>query len=448
MVRLSFSHHAKIRTMLLKPAPETPPIFGRRNGSVFTFGRIGQVMKNLPATALHRTASQRSKMQFIMSACRHWRNVGEASLAAWAAWVAFSPQHTVRSSAVFLDAYQNFIKRNYYFQLFRSDFSQWLLNPALVTYEPDPPLITITLSAGVLLLNATFARNDSTIEYFISVSQAISTGVDFSQNNNRLQIMTLNNSGSFDITARFISAFGKLPAISAILFCSFVGCGVDNGQFFFEQEVKTEVTAPETGRFGKLFNHSAIYGTNSIIAENWRLLTSSEWQTLIAGLGGRFVAGSHMKSLDTTLWLDYQSQGDNSTGLSLSGAGLILTNGSFVLGGQTCDLAALLLAAPELTIAVRVQGYNYECFLHNLGNLDFSGLTCRPAKIDEGETEYIGNDGQVYEVCRFGGFVFVSQPLKETKLRDGTPVFLATSPGEWITTEGPKSAWPNYDPNY
>ena len=69
-------------------------------------------------------------------------------------------------------------------------------------------------------------------------------------------------------------------------------------------------------KYGGLYNWFAITDSRKIAPKGWRIPTCSDWDKLIAHLGGRNVAGKKLKS--TGLWVEKEN-GENGNGSNESG---------------------------------------------------------------------------------------------------------------------------------
>jgi len=242
--------------------------------------------------------------------------------------------------------------------------------------------------------------------------------------------MLMEAYGEFNLTAN--------AELTAFIMASALGNLSLNGS--------AELIVKQPDAYEILYNHEAIWGANSIFAENWGTLDFFTWQSIISTLGGMFSAGGHMKDVDPVWWNNYPDQGDNSTGLSLRGAGMFSITGEHGNFGGASYLAMQLIDK-SLTGVIYIQNNQYQAQQSNLGDSQNIGVSVRPAKIDEGESVYTGLDGKTYPVCRFCGYVFVSAPFKETKLRDGSLIPIAANQAEYISISGAKGAWPNFAPS-
>ena len=93
---------------------------------------------------------------------------------------------------------------------------------------------------------------------------------------------------------------------------------------------------PENGKkYGKLYNWYAVNDTRGLAPEGWHVPSDDEWTSLVDFLGGEFIAGHKMKSIDGwDEWWDRDENikngnGDNSSGFNVLPGGYRNYSGSF-----------------------------------------------------------------------------------------------------------------------
>jgi uncharacterized protein (TIGR02145 family) len=93
---------------------------------------------------------------------------------------------------------------------------------------------------------------------------------------------------------------------------------------------------PKNGKkYGKLYNWYAVNDTRGLAPEGWHVPSDDEWTSLVDFLGGEFIAGHKMKSIDGwDEWWDRDENikngnGDNSSGFNVLPGGYRNYSGSF-----------------------------------------------------------------------------------------------------------------------
>ena len=417
---------------------------GKNEGFCITESSQGTSARKSPAQFPHFSQRQKASSQKLMIGIRGWRNLSPAGIAAWVAWVAYLPQPSERNPLRYLTAYQNFIKINAFRAIFYDDPVHKFEDPELVTYEFDEFGFELSRSDSSFVLSIIFTRSNADLSIIVYLSAPVSSGKLFPGTSNLVTVSISNESGDYDLTAVYLKHFGVLPSAGANVIAKFQAFGSDNGQFWFPTFDSQPVEVVKIPKFSFLYSISAIRDPRSIFASGWGLLHYYDWLTLLSALGGQFYAGSHLKTTDMQFWTDIGLIVDNSTGFSGRGTGLCDLGGfNYLVYSESWIAAAVSLSGTDL-LAFRLSASNNNAQLFSAGNLHYSGLSVRPAKIDEGETFYTGNDGRVYPVCRFGGFVFAAISIVETKFQNGDPIPFSPDFDDWTSDYSPKYCYPEW----
>lgn len=85
--------------------------------------------------------------------------------------------------------------------------------------------------------------------------------------------------------------------------------------------------------YGNLYNFFAVVDSRNLCPTGWHVPSDSEWNILIAYLGGESVAGGKMKETGFTHWMTPNTGADNSSGLTVIPAGYRYANNGFNHGG-------------------------------------------------------------------------------------------------------------------
>ena len=84
-------------------------------------------------------------------------------------------------------------------------------------------------------------------------------------------------------------------------------------------------------KYGKLYNWYAVNDSRGLAPEGWKIPSDEDWSRLTDFLGGKWVAGTKMKSTD--FWADYLGEsgnGTNESGFSgLPGGNRYYVDGTF-----------------------------------------------------------------------------------------------------------------------
>jgi uncharacterized protein (TIGR02145 family) len=85
--------------------------------------------------------------------------------------------------------------------------------------------------------------------------------------------------------------------------------------------------------YGNLYNFYTVVDSRNLCPTGWHVPSDSEWNILIAYLGGDAIAGGKMKETGFTHWMTPNTGADNSSGLSVIPAGYRYSNNGFNHGG-------------------------------------------------------------------------------------------------------------------
>lgn len=436
---------------LVKFAPDISPLIGEHSGFTFQYSRIGSVMFKGQANDRNRYTSQNLRKQNLTNANGHWRNLSAESKAAWSLFAATIPQSPKRWSETNLNGYQCFIKRQSYLFLNYGVTADFMQFPGIDEfYEPD---------------------------------------IDFSLAPGLFQV---------DVTDLFIDRFGILPSVGDYLLFQCVICVKENGQVFDPFKASLFVDSLLSGRlfisinssddlypftvslflsrvisqgriydrslsryvgffempvpfypigFGCLYSKECFLQSNSVLASGWSPLDSQFIADLIAAFGGFFDAGLHLKDITSDWWDSSTTRGDNSSLFSARGSGFINEFGySTDFRFNSYSFGFIFDSDPSVMGWLAIYPDSQASYGTSIISKKL-GFSARAMKIDEGEQYYTGNDGKIYPVIRFFGFVVTACALAETLFNDGSPIPLATSPSEWLSLPPACYAAPEYDSN-
>jgi uncharacterized protein (TIGR02145 family) len=86
--------------------------------------------------------------------------------------------------------------------------------------------------------------------------------------------------------------------------------------------------------YGKLYNWHAVNDPRGLAPVGYHIPSQAEWDTLVAFLGGEFVAGGFMKETGLCHWKTPNTGATNSSGFSALPGGFRVTGGSFFSIGE------------------------------------------------------------------------------------------------------------------
>lgn len=76
---------------------------------------------------------------------------------------------------------------------------------------------------------------------------------------------------------------------------------------------------------GRLYNRYAVDDPRGLAPTGWRVANETDWNALIAHLGGDTIAGGKLKQTGTTYWNSPNTGATNSSGFSAFGSGYVTT---------------------------------------------------------------------------------------------------------------------------
>jgi uncharacterized protein (TIGR02145 family) len=82
--------------------------------------------------------------------------------------------------------------------------------------------------------------------------------------------------------------------------------------------------------YGLLYNEYAVQNAHGLAPTGWRIPTTAEYYTLMGFYGGGTLAGGHFKEAGTTHWDAPNTGADNSSGLTMLGAGFRQSDGYYM----------------------------------------------------------------------------------------------------------------------
>ncbi|MEI6436821.1 MAG: fibrobacter succinogenes major paralogous domain-containing protein, partial [Bacteroidota bacterium] len=85
--------------------------------------------------------------------------------------------------------------------------------------------------------------------------------------------------------------------------------------------------------YGFLYNWFAASDSRGLAPEGWHVATQTDWQTLVAYLGGDTLAGGKLKEAGTAHWFTPNADATNQSGFTALPGGLRVYSGKFEMMG-------------------------------------------------------------------------------------------------------------------
>lgn len=213
--------------------------------------------------------------------------------------------------------------------------------------------------------------------------------------------------------------------------------GIANIVFSVSGEMNKNVV-----KYGLLYNWYAATDAREITSAGWHVPSKTEWETLVAYLGGISVAGGKLKETGLTYWKD-PNLSTNEVNFNARGHGTRSINGVF----QNIKSSGYIYNSSGFKIGGTQYGYiitivnNITSVTTSSGVFAFNGLALRIIKdsttLSDGETgTYTGNDGKIYRTICIGTQEWVADNLAETKYRNGDSIPKITDNAEWVAASG------------
>lgn len=406
---------------------------------------FGQSMNSKAIARKQRSPRQNSVKFFFQHLVQIWRSLSTSQKNAWIDWVAFLPQHTLHSETRFIAPFQNFVKRNWYLLFVANSAFPPLLSPVLVEYSIDNFIAVARITDNRLYLDLTFERGNGDLQVSIFVSYPSSTGTSKTRGTDRFCAHVSNINQSVDITDHFLANFGVLPQKGSDLLFRVIEMGTDNGQFFYPEVPRSGVDYGKTVRFGCLYNFETAMSEHQFFADGWGLPSNEMIGSMLSAVGNMFYRGYHMRDTDPAFWYEGENLGDNSSGFSARGSGYINMTPEFAEFLYAQFIMGAITTAPDQYYACKINGSSDLVVAGSLFIAWQFGISVRPFKWYEGETQYTDANGNVYPVINIGGVAVTSLNLIQTKFFDGSIIPLIPSIVDWAATSGEKMAYPAFN---
>lgn len=196
------------------------------------------------------------------------------------------------------------------------------------------------------------------------------------------------------------------------------------------------------GRNETLFNWHAINDPRNIAPAGWHVPTVADFNTLIAYLGGRLVAGGRLKETGYVNWHEPNTGADNSSGFGARGAGRRNLAGTYSKLFEECAMWTADEVGDYEANSCHLW-YNYtNASIYNSYDKR-TGMSLRLIKDDSiNPGNMIGNDEWIYRTVKIGNQVWMAENSHETQYRNGDLIPLYPDNSEWeLLTDGGSCVW-------
>ena len=436
----------------IKYAPGVDPIFGQIEGFVFQSNSYGQTMKSKPKMRTWKSTVQKLRNAYFTTANNNWKNMTIGSRTAWNNFANVYPQPTHHDATKFLNGYNLFVQRNYF--KFLAEYQNFTFMDVPVFTSPlnDTFTAVAKLDAGVLTLEFTFTRGDSTLQCLMNVSKTNYPSLHYIGSGTRYVGSILNTNQNVDITDQYLSFYGRLPAEGDFIYVGLTQNSLVGGQTYFSAPVLVNVTAPISNpvKLGMLYNRTALIAVANIAAAGWESVTYADRSTILAFIASNPTAGGQMKETGLTYWQAPNTGATNARNTFMRAAGFIYNTGIYSGANQRCYIWTPQIIAGKVQVwefRSNQATFNINTFLNAAYGVPIR-LKKTVTTLAEGETgTYIQNDGRVLETIVLAGIEMLSSNLAETKFRDGSDIPLAPDTATWKTVFTSLRAYPNYNIN-
>jgi len=203
-------------------------------------------------------------------------------------------------------------------------------------------------------------------------------------------------------------------------------------------------------KYGLLYNWYAATDARNIAADGWEVpsgYTGSQWNTLIAYLGGAYVAGGKLKETGLDYWNSPNTGATNEVGFNGKGTSIRNADGTWGSDKLFSFLWSITTSASlnAFTCSLLVN----SAVMATAGTPYITGCSIRLIKtttsLTHGQTgTYTGNDGKVYRTICIGTQEWLADNLCETKFRNGDTIPEVTDNTAWAAlTTGALCAYNN-----
>jgi uncharacterized protein (TIGR02145 family) len=232
------------------------------------------------------------------------------------------------------------------------------------------------------------------------------------------------------------------------------------------EEGVVEDSYPEyaESEYGAMYNWHTTTDARELCPSGWHIPTIAECVTLrlfldpvVLGWGNNTnIAGGYLKDVSANYWLTPNVGADNSSGFTGRGTGFrgnwgfaFIKTAGYYWNSDSYDLSS----AHYFSLS-----YNSESLFNNFNGQSltagkYAGMAIRPIKnsttLTNGQVSTMtGNDGRVYNSICIGTQEWLSENLKETLFRDGSPIPVVEDDATWVALTNAGMCYYNNDESY
>lgn len=189
-------------------------IRGSVGGTTFQKNGFGYSVKNKPKMVLPLSVSQELTKLIMRKATGYWRVLSSAERTAWNNYASTYPQYSKHNPSVAISGYTLFVMWTFQYLLATFVDNSPMLEPSL--YLPELPVCSWHLykpDADHLVLQSGFVPSSEDWNCNVYMSNSVPASVNFISSKYRFSAYFTSAIPNQDITASFISQFGKLPNV-------------------------------------------------------------------------------------------------------------------------------------------------------------------------------------------------------------------------------------------
>lgn len=215
-------------------------IRGSIGGTTFQKNAYGYTIKKKPNMCKPNTQPQQLQKTFFALAVRAWGQLTNAQRTDWDTWASTYPQYAKHNPSSQLSGFAVFTRVHVYRLMYGRGVDT---NPTYTAYAQDTIGLGIKNAAGVLTLEVTSALESEEWWMVLSVSRPFTDSQNFVGSRVRYMDQRTNVSDSVNITTKYTSLFGILPAVGQKIALSVIPYAEDNGQVLPREDTVITVVA-------------------------------------------------------------------------------------------------------------------------------------------------------------------------------------------------------------
>lgn len=214
-------------------------IRGSIGGTTFQKNAYGYTIKKKPNMINPNSQPQQLQKTFFALAVRAWGQLTNAQRADWDTWATTYPQYAKHNPTSQLSGFAVFTKVHVYRLMYGRPVDT---NPTYTAYAQDIITLGCKLVAGVLSLVVTSDNDSEEWWLVLSVSRPFTDSQNFVGSRVRYMTQITNTTTTVNITTKYTSLFGILPAVGQKIALSVIPYGEANGQVLAREDKVMDVT--------------------------------------------------------------------------------------------------------------------------------------------------------------------------------------------------------------